>query len=131
MHGFRAIAERSVLADVVKDSGAVSLFPGLAEEWRAETQAESGWRGFTAPDFQRVMNTYRVSWGVVESPGPTGMPCPYESREIAECRIEGSTGLRTLSIGGQLSGTRDKAGRRWRWISGSLCRSGCPLFEAI
>ena len=32
-HGFRAVAERSVLADNVKDSGAVSLFPKLAAEW--------------------------------------------------------------------------------------------------
>ena len=30
-HGFRAVAERSMLADNVKDSGAVSLFPQLAD----------------------------------------------------------------------------------------------------
>ena len=32
-NGFRAISQRSMLADVVKDSGAVSMFPPLAEEW--------------------------------------------------------------------------------------------------
>ena len=31
MHGFRAVAERSVLADRVKDSGVVSLFPNWPE----------------------------------------------------------------------------------------------------
>ena len=30
VHGFRSISERSSLADYFKDSGVVSLFPGLA-----------------------------------------------------------------------------------------------------
>src|SRR5579864_5634126 len=54
MHGFRAVAERSVLADAVKDSGAVSLFPGLAERWQAQVQAMRGWDGFQLADFERV-----------------------------------------------------------------------------
>src|ERR1035437_8313359 len=37
-HGFRAVAERSVLADSVKDSGAVSLFPRLATEWQSQVR---------------------------------------------------------------------------------------------
>jgi len=45
-HGFRAVAERSVLADEVKDSGAVSLFPQLASHWKDQVRAESGWETF-------------------------------------------------------------------------------------
>ncbi len=45
-HGFRAIAERSVLSDYYKDSGAVSLFPLLADEWAHEQTAQEGWRTF-------------------------------------------------------------------------------------
>ncbi|HEY7615718.1 MAG TPA: hypothetical protein VH744_02870, partial [Terriglobales bacterium] len=37
-HGFRAIAERSMLADAVKDSGAASMFPALAETWRRQVR---------------------------------------------------------------------------------------------
>src|SRR5258706_7399000 len=41
--GFRAVAERSALAENTKDSGAVSLFPELADEWKAEVNAQQGW----------------------------------------------------------------------------------------
>ena len=47
MHGFRAIAERSALADRLKDSGAVSLFPRLAGEWAEEVEAERGLAGLS------------------------------------------------------------------------------------
>lgn len=32
-HFFRAIAERSMLVDIAKESGAVAISPPLAEEW--------------------------------------------------------------------------------------------------
>jgi hypothetical protein len=52
--GFRAIAQRSMLADAVKDSGAVSMFPPLAEEWQRQIRAQSGWRNFQPSDFARL-----------------------------------------------------------------------------
>ena len=39
-HGFRAIAQRSLLADSVKDSAAVSMFPAIAEEWQDQVNAQ-------------------------------------------------------------------------------------------
>ena len=45
-NGFRAIAERSMLADAVKDSGAVTMFPPMAEEWLRQVQARAAGKRF-------------------------------------------------------------------------------------
>jgi hypothetical protein len=87
MHGFRAVAERSMLADAVKDSGAVSLFPSLAGEWSRETQSEKGWANFRVEDFQRLATEYPVTWIVTRDPVPAGMDCPYDNLALSVCRI--------------------------------------------
>jgi len=86
-HGFRAIAERSALADNVKDSGAVSLFPQLAADWKAEVLAQTGWQRFQLADFERLAHQYPVTWVVSRRPAPAGLICPYENQELAVCRI--------------------------------------------
>jgi hypothetical protein len=88
MHGFRAVAERSALADRVKDSGAVSLFPARADEWKRQTQAASGWEKFQLQDFRKLAAQYPVTWIVTGRPGPSGATCPYQNRDLAVCRIE-------------------------------------------
>jgi hypothetical protein len=87
LHGFRAVAERSVLADRAKDSGAVSLFPGLADEWKNEVLATFRWEKFTAADFRRLAAEYPVTWVVVRRPGPAGLMCLYQNQDLAVCRI--------------------------------------------
>lgn len=87
MHGFRAIAERSMLADAVKDSGAVSLFPGLAVEWKAQVQSLQGWKQFQLSDFKRLAGLYPVTWFVTQIPAPAGLPCPYRNQAVAVCRL--------------------------------------------
>jgi Domain of unknown function (DUF6798) len=87
-HGFRAVAERSVLADDVKDSGAVSLFPQLARDWNDESQAQHGWSQFRAADFRRLAQEYPVSWVVVQGPGAPGLVCPYSNMKLAVCRLD-------------------------------------------
>ena len=86
-HGFRAVAERSALADRLKDSGAVSLFPALAGDWKTQVEAASGWRSFHAADFERLAAEFPVDWVVVRGPGPAGFACPYRNAELAVCRI--------------------------------------------
>ena len=86
-HGFRAIAERSVLADSVKDSGAVSLFPQLASHWKDQVQAQRGWENFRLADFENLAGQYPVTWILTRSPGPNGLTCPYQNRGLAVCRI--------------------------------------------
>jgi hypothetical protein len=86
-HGFRAIAERSALADNIKDSGAVSLFPQLAEDWKQQVDAQSGWEHFQRSDFDVLAKHYPVTWIVTRRPGPDGLICPYTNRELAVCRM--------------------------------------------
>ena len=86
-HGFRVMAERSRLADNVKDSGVVTMFPQLADLWLEQTQAQQGWRNFRKADFEKLKNDYGVSWVVVQAPGVAGLTCPYQNQSVAVCRI--------------------------------------------
>jgi len=85
---FRAVAERSMLADWVKDSGAASMFPGLAEEWWAQVSAQEGWKNFRRADFQRLQERYGVNWVVMEQPASPGLVCPFQNRAVLVCRVE-------------------------------------------
>jgi len=85
--GFRCLAERSHLADGVKDNGVVSMFPALAEEWWAQVRAQTPWKSFRAEDFLRLKNKYGASWVVVQQPGVAGLDCPYQNSAVRVCRI--------------------------------------------
>ena len=85
--GFRCLAQRSRLADALKDSGAVSMFPPLADEWWAEVQAQSPWKNLREPDFVRLKEKYGVSWVVVQQPGVAGLDCEYENSAVKVCRV--------------------------------------------
>ena len=70
-NGFRAIAQRSMLADGVKDSGAVTMFPPLAETWLRQVQADSDWKTFRAQDFRRLQaGNSRIPARVAERASP-------------------------------------------------------------
>lgn len=85
--GFRAIAERSMLADSIKDSGAVTMFPPLAEEWMRQVQAQKNWKNFQAQDFARLAANYGVTWVVVQQPGVSDLSCPYSNQAVMVCRL--------------------------------------------
>jgi hypothetical protein len=85
-HGFRAIAERSMLADALKDSGAASMFPQLAEEWQRQIAAQKGWNNFQLNDLQRLKAQFGVNWVVLEHP-VVGMVCPHTNDGLQVCRI--------------------------------------------
>jgi hypothetical protein len=87
-HGFRAIAQRSLLADNVKDSGAVSMFPALAEKWQEQVNAQRGWKKFRVSDFQKLKTQYSVNWVVLEQPGVDGLTCPYENSRVRVCTLD-------------------------------------------
>ena len=88
LHGFRAVAERSALADAVKDSGAVSLFPRLADDWKNQVRAQSGWEHFDRAAFEHLAELYPVTWIVTRGSGPAGLACPYHEEGLSVCRIE-------------------------------------------
>jgi len=85
--GFRCVAERSRLADDVKDNGVVSMFPPLAEEWWAQIQAQTPWKGFAVEDFRRLRERYGATWAVVQQPGAAGLECAYRNAAVRVCRI--------------------------------------------
>lgn len=86
-HGFRALAERDMLADAVKDSGAVTMFPELARTWNEQMKAQQGWRHFQLADFQRLRRKCGITWVIVRQPGVPGLDCRYENEAVRVCRI--------------------------------------------
>jgi len=86
--GFRCLAQRSRLADLVKDGGVVSMFPPLADKWWSQVQAQTPWKNFKVEDYARLREKYGVSWIVVQQPGVAGLTCPYENAQVRVCRVE-------------------------------------------
>ncbi|PYX30759.1 MAG: hypothetical protein DMG80_11650 [Acidobacteria bacterium] len=87
-NGFRARAERSMLADMVKDKGAASMFPPLATQWWEQVQDAKNFQHLQKADFDRLRQKYGVSWVVVQQPGLAGIDCPYENSAVRVCRID-------------------------------------------
>jgi hypothetical protein len=87
-HGFRALAERSVLADEIKDAGMAARVPSLAPRWLREVEAQHGWRSFQRSDFLRLKAEFGVDWVVLQTPGVSGLPCPYSNSQVMVCRVE-------------------------------------------
>jgi len=87
-NGFRARAERSMLADLVKDKGACSMFPPLSVKWAEQIADQKNFEKFGKEDFERLRRKYGVSWVVVQQPGPPGMECPYENSAVRACPVD-------------------------------------------
>ena len=86
-YGFRAFAERSMLADGDKDASVVALFPELAWQWKLEVKDRQNWPQFTLADFERLKKKYGVTWVIVVRPGVAGLACPYANSQVMVCRI--------------------------------------------
>ena len=88
VHGFRAVSERSALADYIKDGGVVSLFPNLADEWKQMTNATYGLNSFTVANFRYLKSEYpEITWTVIHGAAPMGMDCPYQQSGYSVCRL--------------------------------------------
>jgi hypothetical protein len=85
--GFRARAQRSMLADAVKDKGAATMFPMLSVKWLEQVQDQENWKQFQKEDFARLRQKYGVSWIVIEQPGRPSMECPYQNSAVRVCRV--------------------------------------------
>lgn len=86
-HSFRALAERSQLADAIKDSSVVTEVPALGPAWEQQVEAQSGWAHFRLADFERLKREFGVGWTLVEIPQPEGLDCVWHNAELAVCRI--------------------------------------------
>jgi hypothetical protein len=92
-HGFRAFAERSVLADWVKDRSVSALEPQLADRWLEEESGTNYWERFTVNDLLQLKKRFGVDWIVLErglNPGlqPIGnLSCPYSNSAVLVCKL--------------------------------------------
>ena len=86
-HSFRALAQRSMLADYSKDRAVAANFPQLAPAWLAQTRARENWRQFTLDDFRRLHREFGVTWVVISQPGLPGFDCPFRNDAVLVCRI--------------------------------------------
>jgi hypothetical protein len=86
-HGFRALAERSQLADAVKDTAVVTQVPDLGPVWDRQVQAQQGWKNFRLADFERLKADFGVDWVLVSNPPPEGLACRWHNGDLAVCQI--------------------------------------------
>jgi hypothetical protein len=86
-HSFRALAERSMLADAIKDTAVVTQVPRLAPIWHEQQLAMAGWDRFQLADFERLKTQFGVDWAVVSYPPPTGLVCPWHNGSLSVCKI--------------------------------------------
>jgi hypothetical protein len=86
-HSFRALAERSQLADLVKDTAVVTQVPELGPDWQRQVDAASGWQNFKLADFERLKTDFGVDWALVSYPAPRGLNCLWHNASLSVCRI--------------------------------------------
>jgi hypothetical protein len=86
-HSFRALAERSSLADDLKDAAVVSQVPSLAETWLAQHQQQTGWSHWTRSEFVHLAQTSPVKWVLVAPAQARGLTCPYVNTAVSVCRL--------------------------------------------
>jgi hypothetical protein len=78
-HSFRALAERSQLADNIKDTAVVTQVPELGEVWATQVKAQKGW-----PRFQLA---FGVNWVLVGYPPPLGLDCRWHNDALSVCQV--------------------------------------------
>lgn len=86
-HSFRALAERSQLADMIKDPSVVTQVPELGPAWQRQVDAMAGWQTFRLADFERLRSSLGVDWVLVSYPGPQGLDCRWHNSRLSVCRI--------------------------------------------
>ncbi len=86
-HSFRALAERSQLADMVKDTAVVTQVPELGPAWQLQVDATAGWQNFKIADFERLKRDLGVNWVIVAYPQPAGLACKWHNQSLTVCEI--------------------------------------------
>ncbi len=101
-HGFRALAERSMLCDLVKDPAVVSVMftagkmtsdnfvriSDISQQWYEQVSATRNWKEFNREDFLALKERFGVGWVLMEKPGVSGLTCVYENDAVRVCRID-------------------------------------------
>jgi hypothetical protein len=86
-HSFRALAERSQLADGIKDTAVVTQVPELGPEWARELKAQAGWKNFQLADYERLKSEFGVDWVLVYNPAAPGLRCEWHNSLLSVCAV--------------------------------------------
>jgi hypothetical protein len=86
-HSFLALAERSQLADAVKDAAVATMVPELGPVWARQVDAAADWRNFKLADFERLKAEFGVDWVLVNYRQPVGLDCHWHNNQLAVCQI--------------------------------------------
>jgi hypothetical protein len=90
-HSFRALAERSQLADAIKDTAVVTQVPQLGPAWARQVDAQAGWDRFQLADFARLRAQFGVGWVLVSYPPPARLTCIWHNDRLSVCRVDDSS----------------------------------------
>jgi hypothetical protein len=84
---FRAIAQRSALADYSKDGGEASIAPELTGEWTRSQMAQQQLSAPSTSDDERLsaLRPFGVTWVVLEAVAVTRFDCPYRDSSVKVC----------------------------------------------
>ena len=85
--GFRATAQRSVLADWNKDGGVAAIYPAVAAEWWNEMKATEHFSQWTDAQRIQVLAPYHVNWIVLPASSATQFTCPYVNSAVRVCQL--------------------------------------------
>jgi len=86
-HSFRALAERSQLADAIKDAAVVTQVPELAPRWTGQVDAQAGWNRFELADFERLKTRFDIDWALLSYPPAARLICIWHNDQLCVCRI--------------------------------------------
>ena len=86
---FRAIAQRSSLADYSKDGGEASIAPELTGDWVRSQQAQQQLSTPGTSDAQRLaaLRPLGVTWVVLQASASTRFDCPYSNSAVRVCKL--------------------------------------------
>jgi hypothetical protein len=85
--GFRTTAERGILADGLKDEGAVTMFPSLAPKWKKDNDLELGLDQMSDQERIQRLKPMGVTWLLLSAKAVTNFDCPYRNSAAAICQL--------------------------------------------
>lgn len=85
--GFRAMAQRSVLADWNKDGGVAAIYPAVAQEWWNQVTTTQDFSLWSDDRRIQALVPYRVTWIVLSHAAATQFDCPYVNSAVRVCRL--------------------------------------------
>jgi hypothetical protein len=90
-HSFRALAERSQLADALKDTAVVTQVPELGPAWAKQVDAQAGWNRSQFVEFDQLRTQFGVDWVLVSYPPPARLTCKWHNDMLSVCRVNDSS----------------------------------------